>query len=296
MPNRRPRPLALLLTLTLGAVPALLLPACDGGAGDPVNGAGPPAVGSAPAEIEREIRDLISAVSPLPATATAFQEIDWSDRRRETLKRLRQGPPELGAAALEAYEARSDALVVVRSALLDVAAHCDPESARPILIELVQTYGPDLGLRKNAALYLAQTSPAQATELLEPIVLGREGGATYPPMDQLLEAWVLAMDLEQLDATEVLTLVVTDISMEPASRHRAAKELGKRPSAAGRQALETVLVESLGNDLLRRFAAQSLQSTLTAEELCPVLERVFENESNINMQQFLASMLEENCL
>jgi hypothetical protein len=56
-----------------------------------------------------------------------------------------------------------------------------------------------------------------------------------------------------------------------------------------------VLVESLGNNLARRYAAQSLEATLPREELCPVLRRVFENEADQGFQEFLASMLEEDC-
>ncbi len=246
--------------------------------------------------VEREIRDLITAVSPAAPDATAIARNDWFKRRKATLERLRLGSPELGRAALETYKEKPDASRDVRSALLDVAAHCLPDETRPILIDLVANFGDDLGLRKSAARYLAQTSPGPAAELLEPIVSTTEHGATYPPNDDLLESWVIAMDKLDRDPTEMLALVCTDIRQENAARHYAARQLGKRPGEVGRQALEAVLVESLGNNMLRRIAAQSLRDSLPKDEFCPIVQRTFDNEADQNMQLFLASMLEEVCL
>ena len=284
------------------ALPLLLLPllfSCGGGGSDAAERhgeeSGAPEAPDA-RDIERDIRDLISAASPMRPDATAIQERDWHTRRKETLKRLRDGSPALGEAALEAYLERPDALRDVRSALLDVAAHCAPEKTQPILVELVSKYGDDLGLRKNATHYLAQTSPAVACELLEPIVISTERSATYPPNDELLEAWVTAMDLEERDPVSVLVSIATDIRQDQGTRHYAIRQLGLRPSEAGRQGLEALLVESLGNNFMRRLAAQSLRDTIDQESLCEVLRRVFDNESDVNMQKFLASMLEDRCL
>ena len=51
-------------------------------------------------------------------------------------------------------------------------------------------------------------------------------------------------------------------------RHPAAKALGDHPSPRGVAALETAIVESTGNNYLRRMAAQSLVKCLEREELC----------------------------
>ena len=288
-PFPSPLPVAGLLLL-------LLLAACGGGSSDAAEtgqGAGAPA---GDAVIQRELRDLITAVSPLAPTATKSAEMDWFRRRRETLERLRAGSPELGRAALDEYLTRPDALLDVRTALLDVAAHCGPEEAQPLLVELVSTFGEHLGVRKAAARFLALTSPEKAAELLEPIVSTTEGARTYPPMEDLLESWVIAMDALGRDPVEVLAEVSTDIRQEQSTRHFAARQLGEHEGAAGRQALEALLVESLGNNMLRRIAAQSLGATVAKDDLCPVLERVMNNEADPNMLQFLASMLEEFCL
>lgn len=290
MPIRRPRvPLALL---------PLFLLACGGpdpAASEADSGTAADAAPAADAAVDRDLRDLISAVSPMRPDATAMQQSDWFSRRKETLERLRRGSPELGKAALAGYQDRPDSLRDVRAALLDVAAHCAPDETRPVLIELVSTYGDDLGLRKKAARYLAQTSPEQAIDLLQPIVSSTEQRSTYPPIEELLESWTIAMDLIERDPAPVLASIATDIRQDQATRHFAIRQLGRHKSDVGRQALELLLVESLGNNMMRRFAAQSLRSTVDKQQLCELISRVFDNESDINMQKFLASMLEENC-
>ena len=280
--------------LRLLSLALCLLPSCSGGS---EAGAAPAAAGQAPAQsdVERDLRDLMSAVTALPPTATAIQESDWYARRKQTLERLRGASHEFGLAALASYAENAGASREVRAGLLDVGSHCAPEEARPTLVALVTTFGDDLGVRKGAVRFLAQTSPDTAIELLEPLLVTTEHAATYPPADALLESYVLAADATKRDPTRVLTTVSTDLRQTDAARSFAIKELGKRPTPAGRQALEAVLVESLGNNLTRRYAAQSLQATLQKEELCPLLKRVYENEADIGFQQFLASMLEESC-
>ena len=70
-----------------------------GGTTDPLPGASP--LGDR--EIERDIRDLITAVTKLPATATAAEQSAWHPRRKLTLERLHGAGPELGRRALSEY-------------------------------------------------------------------------------------------------------------------------------------------------------------------------------------------------
>ncbi len=267
--------------------------ACSGGG--PVQSQ-PESGAESAADHERDLRDLISAVSPLAPTATALQERDWYLRRREIFERLRRGSHAFGVKALEQYRQRAESSREVRAALLDVAAHAAPEEARPLLVELTTTFGEDLGLRKTAVELLGKTAPESAIEILEPLLMAQQASATYPPADALLGAYVEAMEREGRDPTAVLAFLATDMRQVDAARNLALRELGKRPSPSGRQALEAVLVESLGDNLARRYAVQALEATLTEEELCPLLQRIFDNEADIGFQQFLASMLEERCL
>jgi hypothetical protein len=257
-----------------------------------------PEIAAEPADsaaLDRRIRDLITAVSPLAPDATAMQERDFYQRRTETLERDRAAGPALARKALDAYRARPDAIREVRAALLDVAAHGLPADARPILVELVTTYGEDLGLRKAAVGLLEKTSPETALELLEPLVMEATHRETYPPQDALLSAWLGAADALERDPVPVLSDVATNPRQDDVTRNLAIKALGRAPSSRGRQALEAVLVESGGNHMARRYAAQSLAATVAKDELCPLLERVFGNEADVGFQQFLAALLEEHC-
>lgn len=276
--------------------PPLLLGGCGGSPGEPAEAAGTGASAPTSPQIEKELRDLVTAVTPLGPTATAGAEGDWHQRRKETFERMRQGPRELGLAALAAFGDNPTAAPDVRSAYLDVGAHCAPEEARPILVELVTTYGEDLGVRTDACRILARTSPESAVELLEPILVTTERRVTYPPGDRMLDAYLDAMARMDRDPIEVLADIVTNLRQDQTSRHLAARRLGDHPGSVGRQALETVLVESLGDNMLRRIACQSLEATLDDEEFCATVRRIFDNESDLNMQQFLADVLETHCL
>jgi HEAT repeat protein len=287
------RPLRGLRAPLVLATLALLLGACN----DEAGASAPPADTEPVTEVDvdREIRDLITALTPLDTTANKIESYSWAPRRKETLERMRTGSHELGLAALEAYRSRGGAIAAVRSGLLDVAAHCAPEETLPVLEELVTTYGDDLGVRKSAALTMARTSPERAVEVLEAIIVQTRPKQTYPPMEGLVAAWLEAMERLDRDPTELLTLIATDLKKDAASRHFAARALGNHPSDAGRQGLEILLVESTGNNYLRRVAAQSLAKTLPDEELCPVLERILEREADTVFQSFLLSMMEDHC-
>jgi len=271
----------------------VLLAACaetDAPEGAAEHGADAPTIGP----IDRELGDLTRALTPLPPTATNGERHAWFARRKETLERLRQGGPALGRAALAAY-LEGERPAMVRAGFLDVAAHAAPEDARAVLVELVTEYGADLGLRKEACRFLGETSPATAIEVLEPIVSTSQRSRTYPPDDQMIEAWLTATKLVGADPGPVLATIVTDSRQSQEARHKAAEALGEAPSAIGRAALEQVLVESGGNNYLRRKAAQSLRATLPAAELCAKLEEVLANEADQNFALFLDDMQRKSC-
>jgi hypothetical protein len=282
----QPRP-ALQAALALGL---LLLGACaDSGAAAqkaPRGGAG--------ADVEQEIGDLVRALTPLPATAPSGEGHAWFARRKQTLERLRAAGPEVGRAALQAF-ADEERPPAVRGGLLDVAAHAAPEETRTLLVELVTHYGADLGLRKEACLLLGETAPETALAVLEPILLEVPRSATYPPDDALLDAWIRAAQALGRDQGSVLAAIATDTLQSQEARHRAAKGLGEFESVIGRSALEHVLVESGGNNYLRRVAAQSLRATVPPAELCPRLEDVLAHEADQNFAQFLDDLVRKTC-
>ena len=90
--------------------------------------------------VQRDIRDLITAVTPASPTLPPIEKNAWFGRRKETLERLRQAGAEHGAEALRLYHERAESLPEIRVGLLDVAAHTTPEETRSILVELVSEY------------------------------------------------------------------------------------------------------------------------------------------------------------
>jgi len=246
-------------------------------------------------EIDREVRDLITAVTPLAADVPQGEHNVWVERRKKTLERLRLAGPEVGRAMLEAYHANAKSSTQVREGLLDVAAHNLPEETQDILVELVTTYGDDLALRKKACRLLGATSPEVAVDVLGPLLSNTERKVTLPAADQMLFGWIEAMDTLGRDKSEVLSNVVVDFHQPQEVRHHAAVELGKQANPRGRKALETVVVESTGNHYLRRKALQALRDTVPKEEFCPYLNELARNEVDNQFQVFLGSMIDTVC-
>lgn len=269
---------AVLLLVPLGA--------CGGHGADAATGSDDPA---------QEIRDLVAALTPLEPTATTGAKDDWYPRRRKTLDRLRKAGPEVGREALEVWRRGQGMLIDVQRGLLDVAAHTAPEEIRPDLEDLVVTYGRDPALRAAACRLLAVAAPESARELLEPMLRSAERKSTYPPTEKILIGWLEAMKRLDADPVDVLTLVATDIRHDTATRVEAVEHLRGRPGEVVQQALEQILVESLGDELVRRKAAQSLRDTLPREEFCALIGRVLNREASANFQVFLVDMLEVNC-
>ena len=251
--------------------------------------------GPAEREVQRGIRDLITAVTPFAPTVSVGERNAWYDRRRKTLERLRVAGLEHGREALRVFHERRDSLPEIRVGLLDIAAHAAPDETRPLLVLLVTTFGENLHLRTKAAQFLGETSPQAALQVIEPMLRGDRPRATHPPEEKLLDAWNTAAGATGEDRAPLLCEIATDVTRPEAVRHLAARLLGEFPSNQGRQALEGILVESSGNSYIRRLAAQSLERTVPAAELCPLLQRVFENEADVNIQIFLDDMIRTTC-
>lgn len=243
----------------------------------------------------RELQDLITALKPVEATAVPVVKSEWHLTRKRTLERLRKGSPELGHEALRILREERPELAEVRAGLLDVAAHTAPGEAEPLLVDLVLHFGEDLLVRREATELLGRTAPQRAFQELEPVLRERYDGRTYPPEEQMLSAWLEAARKLEKDPVPLLALIVTDISRQQDIRHLAARTLGSYPSPLGRQALETVLVESSGNGYIRRIALQALQESIAKDEFCAEALRVQQNESDPAFIDFIESMLVTHC-
>jgi HEAT repeat protein len=248
-----------------------------------------------PAQVQREIRALVTALTPADAAALPVEKSAWFERRKKTLDRLRAQSREHGLEALRVYTAGDVELPEVRAGLLDVAAHAAPEETEAELVRLVTEFGDDLLLRTKAAQLLGETRPERALEILQPILDERYDGRTYPPMERLLEAWVSAARKLGRDPAPVLAEIATDLNRTQDVRHLATRALGDSDSPRSRQALQALMVESSGNAYIRILATQSLQRILPREEFCPLVESVLSKEVEQNFQMFLDDVLQEAC-
>jgi hypothetical protein len=243
----------------------------------------------------REVLDLITALTPHAQDAVPVVKSEWHLTRKRTLERMRKGDAALGEEALRVLAEERPELAEVRAGLLDIAAHTAPERTSPLLEELVVTFGEDMLVRREATELLGRTSPERAVAVLEPILRERTDGRTFPPEEQMLAAWIEAEEKLRLDPVPLLALITTDINRPQDMRHLATRTLGRFPSPLGRQALETVLVESTGNGYIRRLAVQALQESLPKEEFCPLVKRIQDNEADPSVIDFLESMLVLHC-
>ncbi len=242
------------------------------------------------------IDELFEALEPVDLTLTSDVHDAALHRRRELMKSLRAGDPVLGREALAVFNARPAEPSQTRVALLEIASHCAPDLARPVLEHLVCHYrSAGMDVRTEAARILAETSPQAAVDLLTPMVVDTRPQQTLPHPEFLLRAWLLASrSLGEPDA-QVLADVATNLFQNPTARYVAVDALGEVKGSISRMALEEVLVESGPDGLLRIKAAQAIVKLLPKDEACAVLERVADRETNPVFLETLADFLREHC-
>jgi hypothetical protein len=295
---RRSRPVggafaALSLCLALGA--------CSGGE---AVGAGSSTAGKAPVhaadanEVERAFLDLISELTPPPATASSQMRQEYFERRREVLAELDDLPIELGERIARDLEEQRQRNEVLRADLLEVAARVDPEGLADDLVELVGSYrgarlGEELRLRAKGAEVLARVRPQAAFDLLEPWIIDPTGYGTGPSQEILLAAWLEAAKRLEVDPSATLAAVATDLRAENPARHLAVSALGARPSELGRNTLRQVMLESTGNAYLRRKAAQAIRDSYPSANAIALFEEVADLEADTNFLLFLQDVIHE---
>src|SRR5260221_643816 len=249
--------------------------------------------------IHADLVELVETLTPLEKTVTS----DITDRRflrgRELLGQLRNAGRDAGLEAMamlrEPPAAGKPRPIDVERALLDVAAHAAPEDARPLLESLVTQYGPPPEPRPEATMLFAETSPARALQVLEPMVKRAHPTQTQPPAEFILSSFVTACDKTGRSPVPELADAATNLFMDETARIRAVKELGHRPEPLAIQALQAILVESTGDGYIRRMAAEGLRDSLPKENACALFQGISEHEADLNFLQFLKDMLDKNC-
>ena len=112
----------------------------------------------------------------------------------------------------------------------------------------------------------------------------------------MLRHWVSAARAVRQPVDTTLATIATELEQPADARYVAVDELAQESqSLVGRKALEVVLVESGSDGMLRRKAAQAMRTALPRAEMCAILTRVSEHESDPSFIYFLADLLEKNC-
>ncbi|MFT5285385.1 MAG: hypothetical protein ACI8TQ_001549 [Planctomycetota bacterium] len=254
-----------------------------------------PSVESSGILAEQAIGDMVAALTPPEESVVSSVKDDWLRRRRQIMARMKRGDEEMGSLLIQAFRTGKDYIIPVRSGLIEAAAYSNPKAAAPILVELIQNYGEDIGLRTDACRFLGEAAPEQAIEVLGGILFSTERSSTMPNEEAMLDGWLDGHRKLGTSPGIQLANIATDIQRDHSTRHLAIRALGDYPSKISFSALDEVIHESSGNSYMRILAAQSMVTIGEPEQYCPIFALVYERESDINFQVFLANMIETHC-
>jgi|FLOH01.1.fsa_nt_gi hypothetical protein len=267
-----------------------------------LNCGGTEEVGASSKDADRQIRDLISALTPASPTANSAIVSDWVDHRREVEGRLATAGPEVGQAALDKFLSDDDMILDIRRGLLRVAARNMPKDTIGLLETLFEEYGEQMGIRTCAIELLAENSPLDAIRLIGPILEARRPGKTYPSAERLVACYANAAKIAGIDEDAAIALAdyASNLFLDQAGRVVAVKALSNYPGSRTRATLRTVLVESTGDAYLRRMAGDSLVRLAkidpeTDAVLCDILNEIMNKEADVNFQLYLVSMITKYC-
>jgi len=295
IPNS-PRQLPALSVGLLAAGFLLGLAACDTREADDQAPAGVAAASPAgTAGARASVAQLVELLQPIDPTLTSDKQDAIFVEQITLQSELREGDREVGLEALRVLREKGSEVVNIERALLEVAAYAAPEDTLPLLVTLVEEYGPALYLRAEAARLIGETSPERALEVLEPWLRKTKPGQTMPPMEFLVMGYVAACERTGQSPVDVLADVATNLFMEESARHMAVRELGKHDEPLAQQALRAILTESTGNAYMRRRAVQGLVKLMPREEACTLFAQIANREADLNFARFLADVLDKNC-
>ncbi|MFT7679554.1 MAG: hypothetical protein ACI8QC_003558 [Planctomycetota bacterium] len=248
-------------------------------------------------DARRMAGNLMDAMRPLDATLTSDHHDRHLFKQRRIFQEMLVRGEEVGNAALHAYTGAADEPYLVRRALLWVGGHAAPDSARNLLHALMVDYGAPIDDRTEASLVLAETSPELFLSAASGHLRRRSRPTKTMPDDEfLVEGWIAACAGTDQSPVPMLADVATNLLIQPTARYRAAKRLRDFANEpVGQRALEACLVESTGDNYLRRMAAQSLQSLLPRETACSLFSEILRRESDMNFARFIDDMLQKHC-
>lgn len=245
----------------------------------------------------QSIAEFVELMQPLDPTVTSDQHDLQYHRERAMVQRLEQGAPEVGWAALHAFTNFKERDFKIRRNLLRVGARAAPKEAETLLEFLAFTYGPYIEDRTEACLLFAEIAPERYMQLARPFVVRRGVlHETLPNDEFLVKGWVKACEVSGTSPVAVMSDVATNLMLEPYGRVIALRVLGQNDlTPESRGALQTCLIESLGDGFVRRVAAQSILKKFPREDACTLMRAVLAREADPNMALFLDELIQENC-
>ncbi|MDF1836471.1 MAG: hypothetical protein P1V35_01260 [Planctomycetota bacterium] len=248
-------------------------------------------------DARKKVGELMEVFRLLDPTLTSDHHDQQIFEQRAIYKELIAAGPEVGHAALQAYTGANEEDYLVRRALLWVGGKAAPKEAEALMATMMVTYGIEIGDRTEATLILAEIAPERYMEIATPFLQRRENRTKTMPDDEfLVRGWVNACKEANTSPVSMLADVATNLRMMPNARYLAAKRIGDFPNEViGQRALEVCLIESSGDDYLRRMAAQSLEALLPRESACELFRDVLSKEASIAMAHFLESLIQKNC-
>jgi len=250
-----------------------------------------------PREAREKLREFLEAMVMPPLDETSDVHDRWFHRTQELLADLKADSEHVGNAALHAFCGDASDDYHTRRALLIIGAHAAPRSAAGLFHELTFTYGYRLEDRAEACALLGRVDPEGFLEKAEPYLKRRGRKTETMPEDEfLLTSWLEACERTNTSPVDMCADVATNLWMQPYARYVALTELGKHTShPLARHALETCLIESSGDGLLRQKAAQAIRDGYPREQGCALLEDVLVKEASSMMRQFLTDMIAASC-
>ena len=250
-----------------------------------------------PDAARQEIADLVALLQPLDPTLTSNHHDEQYWREKARIEALERREKEVGWAALHAFCNYPERDFKVKRTLLRVGARAAPEEAKALLEALTFTYGFPIEDRTEACLLFAEVAPERYKELARPFLVRRGVlRETLPDDEFLVKGWVKACEASGTSASEVMADVATNLMIDGYARVVALRALGsgeQTPEARG--ALQTCLIESMGDGFIRRVAAQQILNAFAREDACALLREVFSREADPAMATFLDELLQERC-
>lgn len=246
-----------------------------------------------PPDAREKIKRYLQACIEPPLDKTSDIHDRWFQNKERMQAELEVAGVDIGNAALHAFSGEATQDYRTRRGLLMIGARAAPDSAKDLLYELTTTYGYKRDDRAEACMLLAEVDPRRFQEWARERLTERDRKTETRPDDEfLIRGWLTSCTVLDESPVDICVDVATNMWREQYSRYIAVEALAEyTDDPVVRQALETCLIESSGDGMLRIKAAQSIKSGYPRETSREIFEEVIRREQSINFRKFLVDLL-----